>query len=162
MEIKPTVEENSTKSPVETLETSQEVAKVSVEPILAMPSTTKPVVISAPSTSSETSTEAVPDQPEIISSVNLWEQVNQLWEQYFGEGKKSNLVLVITILITIPLLIAASALLGFLNKLPVLPSIFELVGFGYSVWFVYRYLLFAHTRQEITDAIASWKQKIFG
>jgi len=41
-------------------------------------------------------------------------------------------------------------------------SIFELVGFGYSVWFIYRYLLLANTRQELTDAIAAWKNKVLG
>jgi threonine/homoserine/homoserine lactone efflux protein len=92
----------------------------------------------------------------------LWQQVMQTWEEYFGEGKKSNLTIAIIIVATIPLLIVASGLLDFLNKLPLLPSVFELVGFGYSVWFVYRYLLLATRRKELTDAIAAWKNQIFG
>jgi hypothetical protein len=36
------------------------------------------------------------------------------------------------------------------------------VGFGYSGWFIYRYLLLANTRKELTDAIATWKNKVFG
>ena len=68
-----------------------------------------------------------------ISNVSndVWKQVTQLWDEYFGEGKKSNLTIAIIVITTIPLLIAASALLDFLNKLPLLPSVFELVGFGY-------------------------------
>ncbi|MDX2254460.1 MAG: CAAD domain-containing protein [Pseudanabaenaceae cyanobacterium bins.39] len=166
MEIKPITEENSVQKSVEALE----VAKSVVEPVQAMPLASKETITTSTpamaspdvSPSLDNSADNVAVVPEPDPSVNLWIQVNQLWEQYFGEGKKSNLILVITILATIPLLIAASALLGFLEKLPILPSIFELVGFGYSVWFVYRYLLFANTRQEITDAIASWKLKIFG
>ena len=95
-------------------------------------------------------------------SSDIWEQVTQLWEEYFGEGKKDNLTLAIIISAAIPLLIATSALLDFLNKLPLLPSVFELVGFGYSAWFVYRYLLLANTRKELIDAIAAWKNKVLG
>jgi hypothetical protein len=95
-------------------------------------------------------------------SNDLWKQVTQLWEEYFGEGKKDNLTLAIIISATIPILIATSALLDFLNKLPLLPSVFELVGFGYSAWFVYRYLLLANTRKELIDAIAAWKNKVLG
>ncbi|PZO40064.1 MAG: hypothetical protein DCF19_12830 [Pseudanabaena frigida] len=95
-------------------------------------------------------------------TIDIWKQVKHLWEQYFGEGKKSNLTLAITIISTIPVLFAASALLDFLNKLPVLPSVFELVGFAYSIWFVYRYLLLANTRKELIDGILAWKHKVFG
>ena len=130
-----------------------------------------PIAIKAPSPStiiSDTVTTTVEPTVEIatpaISNVSndVWKQVTQLWDEYFGEGKKSNLTIAIIVITTIPLLIAASALLDFLNKLPLLPSVFELVGFGYSGWFVYRYLLLANTRKELTDAIATWKNKVFG
>ena len=95
-------------------------------------------------------------------SYDLLDKGKQLWEEYFGEGKKANLTLAIIIIATIPLLIATSTLVDFLNKLPVLPSVFELVGFGYSIWFVYRYLLLADTRKELIDGITTWKNKVFG
>ncbi|WP_103669669.1 CAAD domain-containing protein [Pseudanabaena sp. BC1403] len=95
-------------------------------------------------------------------SYDLLNKVKQLWEEYFGEGKKANLTLAIIIIATIPLLIATSTLVDFLNKLPVLPSVFELVGFGYSIWFIYRYLLLADTRKELIDGITTWKNKVFG
>ena len=103
-----------------------------------------------------------PPASENTVSSDIWKQVTQLWEEYFGEGKKDNLTLAIIVSAAIPLLIATSALLGFLNKLPLLPSVFELVGFGYSAWFVYRYLLLANTRKELIDAIAAWKNKVLG
>ena len=130
-----------------------------------------PIAFKDPSPStiiSETVTTTVEPTVEIatpaISNVsnNMWKQLRQLWDEYFGEGKKSNLTIAIIVITAIPLLIAASALLDFLNKLPLLPSVFELVGFGYSGWFVYRYLLLANTRKELTDAIATWKNKVFG
>ncbi|XP_059667165.1 protein CURVATURE THYLAKOID 1A, chloroplastic-like isoform X2 [Cornus florida] len=35
-----------------------------------------------------------------------------------------------------------SVFIGAINSVPVLPKIMELVGLGYTGWFVYRYLLF--------------------
>ncbi|CAK9165822.1 unnamed protein product [Ilex paraguariensis] len=38
----------------------------------------------------------------------------------------------------------SSIVIGAINSVPVLPKILELVGLGYTGWFVYRYLLFKH------------------
>ncbi len=95
-------------------------------------------------------------------SNDLLAKAKQLWQEYFGEGKKLNLMIIIAIAATIPVLIATSLLLDFLDKFPLLPSVFELVGFGYSVWFVYRYLLLANTRKELTDAIIGFKDRVLG
>ncbi|CAN1208706.1 CAAD domain-containing protein [Tumidithrix helvetica PCC 7403] len=93
---------------------------------------------------------------------NLLEQLTKLWSTYFGENQKISLNVVITALLAIPLLILASATLNFINSIPLLPSILEIVGFGALIWFTYRYLLLAQTRQELMDNIGAWKQKIFG
>ncbi len=152
MESKPTAVDAAVEVIVETLKTP-------------VPS---PIAIKAPSPSTITTspvTNKTEPKVEIATppiSNDIWEQVTQLWDEYFGEGKKSNLTIAIIVITTIPLLIAASALLDFLNKLPLLPSVFELVGFGYSGWFIYRYLLLANTRKELTDAIGTWKNKVFG
>jgi glutamyl-tRNA synthetase len=110
----------------------------------------------------ELSTEVDIPQHTPQITTDIWKQVRATWEEYFGEGKKSNVRIALAVIVAIPTLIAISALLEFLNKLPILPSVFELVGFGYSIWFVYRYLLLANTRKELTDAIAAWKNKVFG
>jgi hypothetical protein len=150
MEPKSTVDATA-ESVVETVATPLPIA-------IAPPTPTENVTIDlTPSTTAPTVEVATPQIPN-----DIWKQITQLWEEYFGEGKKSNLTIAIIVITAIPLLIAASALLDFLNKLPLLPSIFELVGFGYSGWFVYRYLLLANTRKELTDAIATWKNKVFG
>lgn len=161
MDIKPTTVETTAKNVVDTVEV-EKISKsvVAAEGISSLSSPTslnipEPAAIDNTPTSSN---EAMP----LSSKIEILEQIAQLWQQYFGEGKKSNLILAIILIATIPLLATVSSLLDFLNKIPLLPSLFELVGFGYSVWFVYRYLLFAHTRKEITDAIANWKQQIVG
>ena len=123
--------------------------------------TVQPAIASAPESAAVTATTTSVDDTLKVS-YDLLHKVKQLWEEYFGEGKKANLTLAIIIIATIPLLFATSTLVDFLNKLPVLPSLFELVGFGYSIWFIYRYLLLADTRKELIDGLTAWKNKVFG
>jgi hypothetical protein len=152
MEPKETTVEATAESLVETVEVA------TAKPSVAVVEAPKPVVAEpTPSSTVPTSEIATPQLPE-----DIWKQINQLWDQYFGEGKKGNLTIAIAVIAAIPVLIAVSALLDFLNQLPLLPSIFELVGFVYSLWFIYRYLLLASTRKELTDTINAWKQKVFG
>ena len=54
----------------------------------------------------------------------------------------------------------SSVVIGAINKVPLLPNIMELVGVGYSGWFIYRYLLFESSRKELTSNIESIKKKI--
>nr|CAB3447833.1 unnamed protein product [Digitaria exilis] len=55
-----------------------------------------------------------------------------------------------------------SVIVGAVNSVPLLPKIMELVGLGYTGWFVYRYLLFKESRKELADDIDSLKKKIAG
>lgn len=54
------------------------------------------------------------------------------------------------------------ALLNAVDDIPLLAPTFELIGFGYSAWFVYRYLLKASTRQELSKEIGELKDQIVG
>ncbi|KAJ7962513.1 protein CURVATURE THYLAKOID 1A, chloroplastic-like [Quillaja saponaria] len=56
----------------------------------------------------------------------------------------------------------SSTLVGAINSVPLLPKILELVGLGYTGWFVYRYLLFKSSRKELATDIESLKKKIAG
>nr|GMD64932.1 protein CURVATURE THYLAKOID 1A, chloroplastic-like [Ipomoea batatas] len=56
----------------------------------------------------------------------------------------------------------ASTLVGAINSVPLLPKIMELVGLGYTGWFVYRYLLFKSRRKELAEDIEVLKKKISG
>ncbi len=161
MEPQETTVEAAAESLVEPIEVA---APKPPAPETTKPAATKPVV-SAPESAKSTkepSTEvAIPQNtPELTTE--LWNKVTATWQEYFGEGKKANVTLALSVIAIIPVLIAASTLLEFLDKLPVLPSIFELVGFGYSIWFVYRYLLLANSRKELIDTITAWKNKVFG
>ncbi len=54
------------------------------------------------------------------------------------------------------------AVLDALNDIPLVAPTFELIGIGYSTWFVYRYLLKASTRQELTSEITTLKSQVVG
>ncbi|KAK7349462.1 hypothetical protein VNO77_06847 [Canavalia gladiata] len=56
----------------------------------------------------------------------------------------------------------SSILVGAINSVPLLPKIMELVGLGYTGWFVYRYLLFKSSRKELATDIDALKKKITG
>jgi hypothetical protein len=56
----------------------------------------------------------------------------------------------------------SSILVGAVNSVPLLPKILELVGLGYTGWFVYRYLLFKSSRKELATDIDALKKKIAG
>jgi hypothetical protein len=54
------------------------------------------------------------------------------------------------------------AILDALNDIPLVSPTFELIGIGYSTWFIYRYLLKASSRQELTDEITTLKSQVVG
>ncbi|MCE3214676.1 Protein CURVATURE THYLAKOID 1A, chloroplastic [Datura stramonium] len=56
----------------------------------------------------------------------------------------------------------SSIVVGAINSVPLLPKIMELVGLGYTGWFVYRYLLFKSNRKELAEDIEQLKKKIAG
>jgi CAAD domains of cyanobacterial aminoacyl-tRNA synthetase len=54
------------------------------------------------------------------------------------------------------------AVLSAVNEIPLLAPIFEMVGIGYTTWFVWRYLFKAETRGELTGRFDDLKSGIFG
>ncbi|XP_020595056.1 protein CURVATURE THYLAKOID 1A, chloroplastic, partial [Phalaenopsis equestris] len=56
----------------------------------------------------------------------------------------------------------SSIIISAINSVPLLPKLMELIGLGYTGWFVYRYLLFKSSRKELAEDIESLKKKIAG
>ncbi len=54
------------------------------------------------------------------------------------------------------------AILDAINDIPLLAPLFELVGIGYTSWFVYRYLLRAANRAELNQEFKSLKGQVIG
>jgi len=56
----------------------------------------------------------------------------------------------------------SSTLVGAINAVPLLPKIMELVGLGYSTWFVYRYVLFKDSRKELVEQVDALVSRVSG
>jgi CAAD domains of cyanobacterial aminoacyl-tRNA synthetase len=80
---------------------------------------------------------------------------------FFGEYRRPIITigLVIASLIALKLLFAV---LGAINDLPLFSSLFELIGMGYSAWFIYRHLLTASARENLSSEFTSLKQQVVG
>ncbi|WP_295618767.1 CAAD domain-containing protein [Chamaesiphon sp. GL140_3_metabinner_50] len=84
---------------------------------------------------------------------------------YLGQIYKNNKSAVITLGLFFGIIVGVKltlAILSAINEIPLLAPTFELVGIGYTSWFVYRYLLQASTRKELTDEIDSFKSEVLG
>ncbi len=79
----------------------------------------------------------------------------------FNQYKQPLVILgvLVTAIITVKVLLAV---LDALNDIPLVASTFELIGIGYSIWFIYRYLLKASTREELTSEITTLKSQVIG
>jgi hypothetical protein len=81
--------------------------------------------------------------------------------RFFNEYKQPIITvgLLLTAIITVKVVLAV---LDALNDIPLLAPTLELIGIGYSAWFVNRYLLKASKRQELAQEIDSLKQQVVG
>lgn len=55
-----------------------------------------------------------------------------------------------------------SAVFSVATSIPIFSPLVELVGIGYTGWFIYRYLLKAETRQELSQKISQIKEDFLG
>ncbi len=54
------------------------------------------------------------------------------------------------------------AVLAAINDFPLLAPLFELIGLGYTTWFVYRYLWKESSRKELKDEFEVLKSQVMG
>jgi hypothetical protein len=111
----------------------------------------------------ETSEKAGADQIQQIKDqiLSVLSELPAYASSFFGEYQKPIVTvgLIVGTLITIKVTLAV---LEALNDVPLLSPTFELIGMGYTGWFIYRYLLRASNRQELLAELESFKEQIFG
>ncbi|MEL7035423.1 MAG: CAAD domain-containing protein [Cyanobacteria bacterium J06592_8] len=80
---------------------------------------------------------------------------------FFSEYQKPiiTIVLIIAAIVSVKVLFAV---IDALNDVPLLAPTFELIGMGYSAWFIYRYLLRASNRRELTQEFNAFWEQISG
>ncbi|KAI3975206.1 hypothetical protein MKX01_020607 [Papaver californicum] len=113
-----------------------------------------------PESCSRFSTLRVKAEETSSGSVEVNDLIEDLKEKWDGLENKS------TVLIYggggLVALWLSTVVVGAINSVPLLPKIMELIGLGYTGWFVYRYLLFKSSRKELATDIESLKKKIAG
>jgi hypothetical protein len=85
------------------------------------------------------------------------EQVGTFFSDYKQPLTTVGLILAAAVTVYVTL-----SVLDAIDNIPLLSSILELVGLGYSIWFVMRYLLKASTRQELFSEFNALKDQVLG
>ena len=88
---------------------------------------------------------------------NFPDYINQLYQEY-----QSQLQIVFFLALAILTVKLLASFVQALNRIPILSISFELIGMGYLLWFVYRYLLNQDNRQELLDKIEDIRTEIIG
>ncbi|MBF2080019.1 MAG: CAAD domain-containing protein [Synechococcales cyanobacterium T60_A2020_003] len=99
---------------------------------------------------------------EIVDKVSAFlAELPEYLSGFFGEYKQPIVTvgLIVAAIISVKLTLAV---LGALNDIPLLSPLLELIGLGYSAWFVYRYLWKASSRQELANDFNALKEQVLG
>ncbi|MDB9510594.1 isoleucine--tRNA ligase [Kamptonema animale CS-326] len=81
--------------------------------------------------------------------------------QFLAENQQAA-VTVILLFAVFAVAKAIGAVLDTVNQIPLLGETFELIGFGYAIWFVWQHLLFAANRQELSEKVETLKVEVLG
>jgi valyl-tRNA synthetase len=95
-----------------------------------------------------------PPRPQVQASPS----VSQPSQKPIGRS----LIVTGVILALLMVLKITQGILSAVNHLPLLGSCFELIGMGYSIWFVIHYLLFAQDRQQLSQHFQDTATDILG
>lgn len=100
-------------------------------------------------------------QEQIKPAVDVFSKLPDYVGQFLADYQQPllTLLLIIAAIVTVRVTLAV---LGAINGIPLLSPVFELVGLGYTAWFVYRYLLRASTRQELASEFNTLKGQVVG
>jgi hypothetical protein len=107
----------------------------------------------------ETTTTELPEWTKQVGNIlaELPSYISQIYQE--NKGAVITLGTIFAVFVALKLTLA---LLAAINGVPLLAPTFQLVGIGYTAWFVYRYLLHASTREELNSEIDGLKSEIFG
>jgi valyl-tRNA synthetase len=119
--------------------------------------------------------EVTPKAADSLTPNNALAQAQQIWNQgarflselpdevgQFFDNYQQPLIVVGLLLVTLITLKVLLTTLSAINSIPLVKPTFELIGLGYTSWFVYRYLLRSANRQELTAATLSLKEQVIG
>ncbi len=127
------------------------------------PAPTASPVVTEPAPEPAPEPEPTPDpEPTPVAAIAPTpSQPSQPTVQKSGSNSPTKPVLTLGILLTtIIVLRIITAILDTLGNLLLITPLLKLIGLGYSVWFVTRYLLNAESRQELNQVLANLREQI--
>jgi hypothetical protein len=131
--------------------------------IQATPTDTTPEMLSSTEGDSAISQVTSDDQLKEVKAqvLSILSDLFTYVGDFFAEYKKPliNVGLVVSALIAIYLV---AAIVDAINDIPLLSPLFELVGIGYTGWFIFRYLLTAENRLEFSKMVGNFTDKVTG
>jgi ABC-type transport system involved in cytochrome bd biosynthesis fused ATPase/permease subunit len=114
----------------------------------------------------------LPKLPPANQSNEQWQQIGSQVSEFLAKlpeylGRFFNqyqqplitLGLIFSVIVTLKVVLA---ILGAINGIPLVAPIFELIGIGYTTWFVSRYLIKSSNRQELGQEIKNFQNQIVG
>ena len=107
------------------------------------------------------------NQKQESTIVQFTYQVEKLWQQLpqqlqiFLKKYQQPFVLIGTVLIILIILQLLSSLYSAIYDFPLLSPALKIIGLYYALWFTYKNLIFADSRQKLIKKITSIKQEIF-
>ncbi|HEY9603753.1 MAG TPA: CAAD domain-containing protein [Allocoleopsis sp.] len=139
--------------------TGTDTVEVKTEPSLVHVSTEEPLVVSKISSKEPETKEQWQQIGEEASA--FIDKLPSYVADFFSKYQKILVALgwILAAFATVKLTLA---ILDAINDIPLLALVLELVGLGYTLWFVTRYLLSASNRQELSDTIQAIKEKFLG
>ena len=112
-----------------------------------------------------TPTKTAPADTQVQEYLNIGTSfLSQIFD-YIKEFIDDNQKLLVNLLLIFLGIIAVKvtlAVVAAINDIPLLAPMFELVGLGYTGWFVYRYLLTKSSRQELVQEFEALKTQVVG
>jgi isoleucyl-tRNA synthetase len=104
-----------------------------------------------------------PEKTETVTALSLQALQQKLLELLHWAAQNRQLFTFFALIFAIVLLLNITiAFLSAVDTFPLLPSLMQLLGLGYVVWFIRRYLVFAHNRMELSGKVTVWKSNILG
>lgn len=125
---------------------------------------TTPKDLSSEAPGNITKQSSVGDQPWqewLAPVVDVLAKVPDYVSQFFSEYKQplTTLGLILLAIISVKIIVAV---LGAIDDIPLLAPLLQMVGLGYTAWFVWRYLWKASNRKELMAEFDAIKNQMFG
>ncbi len=128
------------------------------EPVIETPEV-KVIIEPEPQTAFSPTNQSIQKGQWIVTQVvDFLSQLSENLGSFFGENQRLliNLGLIFGAIIAFRVSLAVIAAI---NEIPLVAPTFELVGIGYSVWFISRFLLNTSNRQELGQKIQGFLDK---